>query len=161
MRELISSEIDLKDVIPGFKNKNLYQLFTILSNVGNREDIEWDVRFEGYDSDIDIFISKRYALFLKSGILNSKDRRKIYEEIELSQDLNLDNVFIIIDIAKNLEVVEKIRGKLYRESIKSVILLDIGDFLRELLKIAHEHPEISFNISKSGILSYAGFYSAG
>ena len=152
LREFIENNLNFSKVTHNLSDSDLKEFFSILSKIKDKKEIIWDFKVKNFDSDIDIFISNKYGVFLKSGILNNADREKIFEEIKLSETLRLEKVFIIIDIAKNIEFVRKLEKF-------EVILLDIGDFLRVLLDIATKNKSISFNLSKSGVLGYAGFYS--
>ena len=114
--------------------------------------IKWSEPVE--KTDFDILIENEAAIFLKSGTLNNSDRKKLHNEITVGQQLNISNIFIINDVAMNLDVAVKLKGR-------NVMIIDIGDFLNKLLEIATNNKKINFKISKSGILSYAGFHAAG
>ena len=67
-----------------------------------------------------------------------------------------NKIFIAIDIAKSLHVVENFKKYLQD---KDIVLVDVGDLLKTLLNVAKKEKDVEFELSKSGVLTYAGFYS--
>jgi len=156
LREFIINTIPLENRIKNIANSGIRNLLSIINKIQDISKIEWNRRISNEASDIDILIDEKYGIFLKTGILNSDDRKKIFNEIELSKKIKLQSIFQIIDIAKNLDMVSKLSNK-----DPNVNLIDIGEFLRRLLEIAHTNEKIAIELSESSILSYAGFYSGG
>ncbi len=113
------------------------------------EDIKWSYKIN--DTDIDIFIPDKYAIFLKTGIIGSSDRKRIQKELENSQNFN---VFYFLDIAKNLDVVKDIIS----QQDNRIKFIDIGKFLNEIYDLA-ERVGVQMELSKSSLKSLTGFYS--
>lgn len=157
LREIIlnKNKVELKNIIKNIPNQSIRDFLSILNEVKDISQIQWNYKISNKSSDIDILISAKYVVFFKTGILDSKDRNKILEEIELAQHLNSKRIYQIIDIAKNLDIVRKLSNK-----YPNVNLIDIGEFLRTLLDIA-KNKKISLELTKSSVLSYAGFYTGG
>jgi len=82
--------------------------------------------------------------------------KKIRQEIAVAEQIKLNKTFIVVDIAKNSRVIHKIGGI---KQGKRIILVDIGDLLRILLKIVKREKKVEFELSQSGVLTYAGLYS--
>jgi hypothetical protein len=154
LREIIINRIELGN-IKNISNQDIRYFLSIINKVEDISQIQWNYKKQGEDTDIDIFISGKYGIFLKTGILNSNDIKKIFNEIDSSKKLNLERVYQIIDIAKNLDTAKKLLKH------PNITLLDVGEFLTVLLEIAYSDKKISLKISKSSILSWAGFYSGG
>ena len=154
LREFVMNQVELEQFITGISNPKLKELFTIISKVTATDEIEWGYKDEGYTSDIDIFILRKYAIFFKSGILNNDDLKKIFNEIHFAKDLNLQKIYIVIDVARNPKVINKIKGE-------NIIVVDLGEFLNELIKIAYNNKDINLKIKRSALLAYAGFFSGG
>lgn len=115
------------------------------------EEVRWGHRIS--DIEIDIFVSDKYAIFLKTGIIGSGDRKRIQKELEISKKYD---VFYLLDVAKNLDVVRSINNRLNNR----IILIDIGVFLNEIYKFAKE-VGVQMELSRSSIKSLTGFYSGG
>jgi len=156
LRELADKGTNLNGRIKNTNSIVMKNISSLLSIVKNKEEIEWDYRVRNQKGEIDILISKQYGLILKSGILNTDDRKRIFNDIELSKQLNLRKLFIVIDIAKNLEVIKKLN--IQDQDTQNIVVLDIRDFLETLLEVSYE--EIPFKLGKSSVLGYAGFYSS-
>ena len=155
LREIIINKIEIKNIIKNISNPDIRDFLLILQDIKDISQIKWNHQIPRENSDIDILISEKYGIFLKTGILNSNDREKIFNEIELSEKMNLERVYQIIDIAKNLDTARKLLKH------PNVTLFDVGEFLTVLLEIAYSNKKISLKINKSSILSWAGFYSGG
>jgi len=117
----------------------------------NTEEIKWSYKIG--ETDIDIFIQNKCAIFIKSGIIGSYDRQKIQKEIEITKNYK---VFYLLDIAKNLSVVKKIMEKYGNQ----IVIIDVGKFLNEIYDFAKK-AGIAIELSKSSIKSLTGFYSGG
>ncbi|MGB4463381.1 MAG: hypothetical protein WBI96_01700 [Candidatus Hydrothermia bacterium] len=155
LREIVLNSIELKNINEISQNQDIRDFLSIINKVENISQIQWNYKVRGEASDIDILISGKYGIFLKTGILNSEDKSKIFKEIELSKSLNLEKIYQIIDIAKNLDTTKNLI------KYPNVTLFDVGEFLTVLLKIAYSNKKIALELSKSSILSWAGFYSGG
>lgn len=160
LKEFIEKNVKLTGYLQQKHDKNLSELFHILDKVKNKNSIKWGYKIKNVDSDIDILIeistTEKYGLFIKSGVLNNDDLGKIKKEIVLGEQIKLDKIFIAIDIAKNLYKVENFKKYLRG---KDIILVDIGDLLKTLLNISKKEKDVEFELSRSGVLTYAGFYS--
>ena len=161
LKEFIEKNVKLTDHLQQEEHdKNLREFFHVLDKVKHKNSIKWGYKIKGVDSDIDILMeistTEKYGLFIKSGILNSKDLGKIRKEIILGDQINLNKIFIAIDIAKSLHVVENFKKYLQD---KDIVLVDVGDLLKTLLNVAKKEKDVEFELSKSGVLTYAGFYS--
>ncbi|MDL1969741.1 MAG: hypothetical protein LWW94_01975 [Candidatus Desulfofervidaceae bacterium] len=160
LKEFVEKNVKLTDHLQQEEHdKNLREFFHVLDKVKHKNNIKWGYKIKGVDSDIDVLIeistTEKYGLFIKSGILNSKDLGKIRKEIILGAQIKLNKIFIAIDIAKNLRVVE---NKEFLQD-KNIVLVDVGDLLKTLLNVAKKEKDVEFELSKSGVLTYAGFYS--
>jgi len=98
-------------------------------------------------------LKKKYLEWL--GMWTDQPLVSDWKEIELSKSLNLEKIYQIIDIAKNLDTTKNLI------KYPNVTLFDVGEFLTVLLKIAYSNKKIALELSKSSILSWAGFYSGG
>ena len=161
LKEFIEKNVKLTDHLQQEEHdKNLREFFHVLDKVKHKNSIKWGYKIKGVDSDIDILMeistTEKYGLFIKSGILNSKDLGKIRKEIILGDQINLNKIFIAIDIAKSLHVVENFKKYLQD---KDIVLVDVGDLLKTLLNVAKQEKDVEFELSRSGVLTYAGFYS--
>jgi len=115
------------------------------------ENVKWS--YKTSDTDIDIFIPNKCAIFLKTGIIGSNDRKRIRKELAISKNYN---VFYLLDIAKNLDVVKEIISS----QDNRIKLIDIGNFLNEIYEFTKE-VGVQMELSKSSIESLTGFYSGG
>jgi hypothetical protein len=132
------------------RNDDIRNLMELVLN-SKSEEVRWSHRIS--DIEIDIFVSDKYAIFLKTGIIGSSDRKRIQKELEISKKYD---VFYLLDIAKNLDVVKSINSR----SDNRIILIDIGVFLNEIYKFAKE-VGVQMELPRSSIKSLTGFYSGG
>ncbi len=153
IREIIEKKIKLAGFIGNFQKQEMKEIFNIIDNVEDKNDIEWNYPLK--NTDVDILIEKKYGLFIKTGILGGSDRASISKEIEVAKEHRIKKIFQMFEIAKNLDTVKKICED------KNIIIVDVGEFLNELLKIAYQRDEISLKLSKNSIFSWAGFYTGG
>jgi len=160
LKEFIEKNVKLTDHLQRKHDENLREFFNVLDKVKHKNGIKWGYKIKNVDSDIDILIeiptTEKYGLFIKSGVLNNNDLGKIRKEISLGEQIKLNKIFIAIDIAKNLLGVENLKKILQG---KDIILVDIGDLLKILLNVAKQEKGVEFELSRSGVLTYAGFYS--
>ena len=160
LKEFIEKDVELTKYLQQEHDGNIKDLFGVLTKVKHRSEIKWGYKIEGIESDIDILMeisaTEKYGLFIKSGVLNNNDLKKIRQEIAVAEQIKLNKTFIVVDIAKNSRVIHKIGGI---KQGKRIILVDIGDLLRILLKIVKREKKVEFELSQSGVLTYAGLYS--
>lgn len=157
LKEIATHKIEGK-IIANIQNQGIRDILNIVNETENTSQIKWNYRIPNEKPDVDILISNKYGkhgIFLKTGILDTKDKEKIKEEINCSLRQNLEKVYQIINIAKNLDVAKE----LIKE--QNVTLVDVGEFLEVLLDIAYNNKKIALELSKSSVLSWAGFYSGG
>ena len=156
IRELVENQINFAGLIKNIQDSSIREIFTILNQIEDKNLIKWDylLEYNGEKTDIDIYIEGKAAIFIKSGILQSSDLKKVKREITLSINLNIPRIFIVIDIPKN-HVMKSL--KLEYEKSSNVKFVDLGLFLREIVEIAK--GKIPLNLEKHTILNWSGFYS--
>jgi len=98
-------------------------------------------------TDIDIYIEDKAAIFIKSGILQPLDLKKIKKEIFIATNFNIPKIFVVIDISKN-QVKKNLKSD-YEKNL-NIEFIDLGLFLREVLNIAK--GKIPLNLEKHTIL---------
>ena len=148
---LNETNINLKDMVnKNIRDNEIKSLLNIIFN-SNPKEIKWSYKIE--DTDIDIFIQEKYAIFIKSGIIGSNDRKTIQKEMEVTKNFK---VFYLLDIAKNLSIAQE----LYEKESNRIKIIDVGKFLNEIYDFA-KMVGIDMELSKSSIKSLTGFYSGG
>jgi hypothetical protein len=148
LKELINHKHQALPKINAIRDSAIRNFIELVLN-SKSEDIKWSYKIN--DTDIDIFIPDKYAIFLKTGIIGSSDRKRIQKELENSQNFN---VFYFLDIAKNLDVVKDIIS----QQDNRIKFIDIGKFLNEIYDFA-ERVGVQMELSKSSLKSLTGFYS--
>ncbi len=156
IRELIEKQINFAGLIKNIQDSSIREIFTILNQVEDKNLIKWDYPLEYNEekTDVDIYIEGKAAIFIKSGILQSSDLKKIKREISIATNSNIPKIFIVIDIPKN-QIINNLKP-IYEEN-QYVEFSDLGLFLRELLNIAK--GKIQLNLERHTILNWSGFYS--
>jgi len=132
------------------RNDDIRNLMGLVLN-SKSEEVRWSHRIS--DIEIDIFVSDKCAIFIKTGIIGSSDRKRIQKELEISKKYD---VFYLLDIAKNLDVVRSINSRRHNR----IILIDIGVFLNEIYEFAKK-VGVQMELPRSSIKSLTGFYSGG
>jgi hypothetical protein len=150
LKELINHKSQALLKLNEIRDSDIRNFIELVLN-SKSEEVRWSHKNSGID--IDIFISDKYAIFLKTGIIGSSDRKGIQKELEISKNYN---VFYLLDVAKNLDVVKGINSR--RDN--RIILIDIGIFLDEIYEFAKK-VGVQMELSKSSIKSLTGFHSGG
>jgi hypothetical protein len=103
----------------------------------SKDDIILNAVLEQGKPDIDIHIRKKCAVFFKNSHIDSDERKKIWNEVELCRKYGVNKIFYGINFVKNIQKIEDIRqlfekidGKL---RVKTDIF-DIKDLVSTLLK---------------------------
>jgi len=116
LKELINHKSQALLKLNEIRNDDIKNFMELVLN-SKSEEVLWGHRIS--DIEIDIFVSGKYAIFLKTGVIGSVDRKRIQKELEISKKYD---VFYLLDIAKNLDVVKSISSR--RDN--RIILIDIG-----------------------------------
>jgi hypothetical protein len=148
LKELITNKHQALTKLNVIRDSEIRNLIELVLN-SKSEEIKWSYKI--HNTDIDIFILDKCAIFLKTGIIGSRDRKRIQKELEISKNCY---VFYLLDIAKNLDVVKDKISK-HDNRIKYI---DIGKFLNEIYDFA-KNVGVPMELSKSSIKSLTGFYS--
>jgi hypothetical protein len=148
LKELITNKHQALTKLNEIRDSKIRNFIELVLNSKSKE-IKWSYKI--HNTDIDIFISDKCAIFLKTGIIGSSDRKRIQKELEISKNCY---VFYLLDIAKNLDVV---KDKISKEDNR-VKFIDIGKFLNEIYDFA-KTVGVKMELSKSSIKSLTGFYS--
>jgi hypothetical protein len=148
LKELITNKHQALTKLNEIRDSKIRNFIELVLN-SKSEEIKWSYKI--HNTDIDIFISDKCAIFLKTGIIGSSDRKRIQKELEISKNCY---VFYLLDIAKNLDVV---KDKISKEDNR-VKFIDIGKFLNEICDLA-KNVGVQMELSKSSIKSLTGFYS--
>ncbi|QER41217.1 hypothetical protein F1847_00125 [Thermodesulfobacterium sp. TA1] len=130
------------------RDKNIASLLSIVLN-SNPDKIKWSYKTTG--TDIDILIENKGAIFIKSGIIGAKDRKKIQNELKIAEKYE---VFYLLDIAKNLNIIKK----LSEEHSNKIKIIDIGNFLNIIYNFA-KNVGVNIDLSISSLKSLTGLYS--
>jgi hypothetical protein len=150
LKELINHKSQALLKLNEIRNDDIRNFMELVLN-SKSEEVRWSHRFS--DIEIDIFVSDKYAIFLKTGIIGSSDRKRIQKELEVSKKYD---VFYLLDIAKNLDVVRSISSRYDNQ----ITLIDIGVFLNEIYEFAKK-VGVQMELTRSSIKSLTGFYSGG
>jgi hypothetical protein len=154
LKELINHKSQAPLKLNEIRNDKIRKFMELVLN-SEPEEVRWSHRISVSDIEIeiDIFISGKYAIFLKTGIIGKSDRKSIQKELKVSKNYK---VFYLLDIAKNLDVVKSISSR--RDN--QIILIDIGVFLDEIYEFAKK-VGVQMELPKSSIKSLTGFHSGG
>jgi hypothetical protein len=150
LKELINHKNQALLKLNAIRNDDIRNLMELVLN-SKSEEVRWSHRIS--DIEIDIFISGKYAIFLKTGIIGKSDRKSIQKELEVSKNYK---VFYLLDVAKNLDALKNINSMRNNQ----IILIDIGVFLDEIYEFAKK-VGVQMELPKSSIKSLTGFYSGG
>jgi len=150
LKELINHKCQALLKLNEIRDSNIRKFIKLVLN-SKPEEVRWS--YKTSDIDIDIFISGKYAIFLKTGIIGKSDMISIQEELEVSKNYK---VYYLLDVAKNLDVVKDINSM--RDN--QIILIDIGVFLDEIYEFAKK-VGVQMELPKSIIKSLTGFHSGG
>lgn len=123
--------------------------------ISDVKDIIWGYKVD--NSDIDVLLKGddiQIALFIKSGALTRKKQEEVLKEIDLALSAGCSFVFQVLDFSRNPQIIRDLSQKYNND----VIFIDIRIFLEKLIELAKKHKDIYLELSKSGILNYAGFY---
>jgi hypothetical protein len=140
----------LNEILNEIRNDDIRNFMELVLN-SKPEEVRWSHKTS--DIEIDIFISGKYAIFLKTGIIGKSDIKSIQKELKVSKNYK---VFYLLDIAKNLDALKDINS-LRDNQIK---LIDIGVFLDEIYEFAKK-VGVQMELPKSSIKSLTGFHSGG
>jgi len=150
LKELINHKSQALLKLNEIRDSNIRKFIKLVLN-SKPEEVRWSYKTSGID--IDIFISGKYAIFLKTGIIGKSDRISIQKELEVSKNYK---VFYLLDIAKNLDVYKSISSR--RDN--RIILIDIVVFLDEIYEFAKK-VGVQMELPKSSIKSLTRFHSGG
>ena len=129
-------------------NKIRKEIKDLLKVIGNSkpEDIKWSFKIS--NTDIDISIKNEYAILVKTGLIGSKDKKKIKNELNACKSYK---IFYILDIAKNLETTKELL--IYNNKIN---IIDVGEFIDTVYDLA-KNLGIDIELSKSSIKAFSKF----
>jgi hypothetical protein len=150
LKELINHKSQALLKLNEIRDSNIRNFMELVLN-SKPEEVRWSYKTSGID--IDIFISGKYAIFLKTGIIGKSDRKSIQKELKVSKNYK---VFYLLDIAKNLDALKGINSMRNNQ----IILIDIGVFLDEIYEFAKK-VGVQMELPKSSIKSLTGFHSGG
>jgi len=111
--------------------------------VSSKEEIILKADFPKGDSDIDVYIKGKCAIFLKNSRISRNAQKDIWNELELCRRNTILKVYYLINFNKNLENIEKIRN--FHNNLKhefndiKLNLFDIKDLVMELIEFFENH----------------------
>jgi hypothetical protein len=150
LKELINHKSQALLKLNEIRDDDIRNFMELVLN-SNPEEVRWSHRIS--DIEIDIFVSDKYAIFLKTGIIGKSDIKSIQKELKVSKNYK---VFYLLDVAKNLDVV---KDKISKQDNR-IKFIDIGVFLDEIYEFAKK-VGVQMKLPKSSIKSLTGFHSGG
>jgi len=136
-------------------------LFVSIKSAKSKNDIVLNYSVENGDPDIDIYIKKQCAIFLKNSEINSKKEGEIWDEMEVCHNEGIIQIFYCINFMKNLgniEYIIKIRNKIKTNySSFKIVVFDIEDIVSNLIDELNRSHAPKPNFSKQDVYKVLGY----